>query len=379
MRILFDIPEFAMGGMERQVVGLGGGLVSRGHEVVLVVNKSATDAYRDLIESSGIGFTVLGRTNRLDPRVLSDLIGIVHRFAPDVVVAEMFNASLWGRVAGIISGTGVVVAEHSSDRVAPRKVYWTNRLLGPFTHAVVGCARAQVPSLVADGQPEAAIVVVHNAVDTTLFHPDPPGAQTFRAEAGIPEHAFVIGMIAANRPEKRHDRLVSLAERLSAGGVDFVACAIGGGPLYEGNRELAARSPAADRIRFVGPLSDVVAAYSACDVAVLVSDSIETFPLSFLEAQACGTPVVGMRVGGVEESFSPGESGFLVEQGDIDSMAEVIKRMSLDHALCGRMGRAGRSFVEAQYTVEKMVTGYEAVLRRAADAASGRRRARLGQ
>jgi glycosyltransferase involved in cell wall biosynthesis len=141
----------------------------------------------------------------------------------------------------------------------------------------------------------------------------------------------------------------------------------------EDNRALAARSSSADRIRFVGPRSDVVGAYSACDAVVLVSDTTETFPLSFLEAQACGTPVVGMRVGGVEESFSPAESGFLVEQGDLDSMADVIERLSSDRALCERMGRAGRAFVEAQYTVEKMVTGYEAVLRRAADAASGRR------
>jgi glycosyltransferase involved in cell wall biosynthesis len=341
--------------------------------VVLVVNKTATDAYHDLIESSGIGLRLLGRTNRLDPRVLTDLVGIVSRFAPDVVVTEMFTASLWGRLAGIILGTGVVAAEHSSDRAVPRRIYWTNRLLGPFTHAVVGCATAQLPSLVADGHRRNAITIIHNAVDAGVFHPDPSGARRFRAEANISEDAFVVGMIAANRPEKRHDRLVSLAERLSAKGVDFVACAIGGGPLLEDNRALAARSSSADRIRFVGPRSDVVGAYSACDAVVLVSDTTETFPLSFLEAQACGTPVVGMRVGGVEESFSPAESGFLVEQGDLDSMADVIERLSSDRALCERMGRAGRAFVEAQYTVEKMVTGYEAVLRRAADAASGRR------
>lgn len=374
MRILFDLPGFTMGGMERQVLDLAAGLVRRGHEVALVVNKSADDAYRDCVEASGATFTVLGRSNRFDPRVLSDLLGIVRRFAPDVVVAELFNASLWGRLAGIAFRTGVVVVEHSSERATSRKERWTNRALGPFTHAVVGCAHGQIPSLLADGQPKDAISIIHNGVDVRRYRRDMPAARAFREEFLIPEDAFVVGMVAANRLEKRHDRLFALAERLFDLGVESTVCAIGGGPLLEENRALAAASPVADRIRFVGARSDMVAAYSACDATVLVSDSVETFPMSFLESQACETPVVGMRVGGVDETFSPGRSGFLVEQGDIAGMAGVIADLARDPALRERMGCEGRVFVEENVTIEVMLESYEAVFRAAAvAAASGRR------
>jgi glycosyltransferase involved in cell wall biosynthesis len=375
MRVLFDVPAFVMGGMERQIVDVASGLVSRGHEVALVVNKNATDAYHDLIQSGGVGLTVLGRTNRLDPRVLTDLLGIAHRFAPDVVVCETFNASLWGRLAGIMSGAAVVVAEHASGGSPSRKEYWTNRALGAFTHSVVGCARAQVPSLIAEGHPEGAIVIVHNGVDTTFFRRDPAAGLAFRAELDVPADAFVIGMVAAHRREKRYDRLVALAERLSEAGLDFVACAIGGGPGYEADRAFAAASAAAGRIRFVGPRSDMAAVYSACDVAILLSDS-ETFPLAFLEAQACGTPVVGMDVGGAGETLDPGVSGVLVGQGDIAAMAESIKDLSSDPGLRRRMGNAGRSFIESHLTLDRMVDGYEAVLQEAAGTGIGHRGAR---
>jgi glycosyltransferase involved in cell wall biosynthesis len=373
MRILFDVPAFVMGGMERQIVDLAGGLVDRGHEVTLVVNKSATGAYRDLIESSGAAFTVLGRMDRFDPRVFTDLVGIVRRFAPDVVVAETFNATLWARLAGIVSGTGVVVAEHSSECAISRKEYWANRALGRYTHKVVGCAYAQVPSLIAAGHPQRAVEVVHNGVDTAFFHPDPTGARAFRAEQGISDDAFVIGMFAAHRREKRHDRLVALAEGLLGMGVEFVVCAIGGGPLYEENLKRAAGFIAADRIRFLGPREDMAAAYSACDVTVLLSDSVETFPLSFLESQACETPVVGMRAGGVGETFDPDVSGFLIEQGDVAAMAAVIKDMASGLVATERMGTAGRRFVETHLTLQGMVSGYESVLREAADAAASHR------
>jgi glycosyltransferase involved in cell wall biosynthesis len=375
MRILFDVPAFAMGGMERQIADLATGLVRRGHEVALVVNKDADDAYRGIVRSSGADVTVLGRTNRLDPRVLTDLLSIMRRTAPDVVVCETFNATLWGRVAGIASGAAIVVAEHSSDRRAPRKEYWSNRCLAPWTDAVVACARGQVPSLIADGHPKGAIVVVHNGVDTVLFHPDPEGGAALRAESGIGPATFVIGMVAAHRSEKRHDRLIALAETLSGTGADYVAVGVGGGPLLDSDRVLAAGSPASDRIRFVGPRSDMTAVYNACDLVVLLSDSVETFPLAFLEAQACGRPVAGMEVGGLVETFEPGVSGVLVEQGDIAAMAGAITGLMSDPAACRRMGQAGRSLMEERFTLDRMVDGYEAVLRGAVEAAADRRHA----
>ena len=94
--------------------------------------------------------------------------------------------------------------------------------------------------------------------------------------------------------------------------------------------------------------------------------------MAFLESQSCETPVVGMRVGGVEETFAPGVSGFLVEQGDLDEMASVIARMSRNPDERLRMGHSGREFVSTNFGLETMIREYEDVFGRAAYAAGKR-------
>ncbi len=382
MRVLFDVSTYGRGtdesnpggGLERQVADLAVGLATRGHEVAIVANKVGY-LHRDQLESHGVPLWSLGRQGRYDVRVLTDLTGLVKRYDPDVVVAENFNASLWARLAGIRRGTGIVVAEHSSDCAIPAKEYWTNRLLAPFTHAVVACANAQARSLVAAGHRADSIVVVHNGVDVSRFHPDPLGAAAFRSECGIQRKTFLIGLVASHRREKRQDRLVPIVERMREAGMDVAACAVGWGPDSEKNKALFAASPAGDRLRVVGPRSDLSAVYSACDAVVLTSDAVETFPLCFLEAQSCGTPVVGMMVGGVGETFQPGVSGFLIEQGDVAGMATALRSLYDEPDVRARMGMRARAFVQRELTNDRMVDRYEPILREAWESSARYRRA----
>lgn len=104
------------------------------------------------------------------------------------------------------------------------------------------------------------------------------------------------------------------------------------------------------------------AVYSACDVVVLVSDSIETFPLVLLEAQACGTPVVAYDTGGVGETFQDGVTGILVAQGDNRSLAAAVHSLLGDCHMRTQLGRSGRAFVRHHYSIERMVTRYETLL-----------------
>jgi glycosyltransferase involved in cell wall biosynthesis len=361
VKVLFDIAEVHRGGMERQMVALATGLVARGHEVALVVNKEVR-AYHEEIAASGASAWTLGRLDRWDLRVATDLVRVMRLFAPDVVVAESFTASLWARLAATACGTAVVVAEHAADRKVRLSVYLTNRVLGHRTQVVVACSTAQVPSLVREGHRSDRIVVVRNGVDTDCFTCDEPGATALRRDMGVADSTFLVGMVAAHRPEKRHDRLIQLVEDLTSDGADVAACAVGDGPLVQSNRALAAASPAAARMFLLGPRRDLAAVYSACDVVVLMSDAVEAFPLCLLESQACGTPVVAMSVGGVAETFGDGTTGLLVGQGDMVSMVSAVNRLRLDVAMRQMMGKAAADLVRNSHNLDKMVKEYERVL-----------------
>ena len=360
MRILIDIAHIARGGAERQTLQLAGGLVRRGHEVLLVVNKTV-DAYEEEITPGRVALKALGRVRTYDVRTLTDLMSICRRGKPDVVLAVMFNATFWARLAALPLGVPCVTAEHSSGRRIRRQSLAANTLLGRWTRATVACGRGQIPSLVRAGNPERNIVVIHNGVDPAEYYPDRAAGAEFRASLGIPEEAVVVGLVAAHRREKRHDRFVRLIEGLRAEGRDVWGCMVGGGPLLQGDEAMAARSPAADRLVVTGPRSDMRGVYSGLDLVVLVSDNVETFPLSFLEAQACGRPVAGMEIGAVAETFTTG-SGVLIRQGDEEQLLREVAALVGDRDKLRTMGEYGRTWVEENLTVEHMVTRYEQLL-----------------
>ena len=356
MRILIDIAHVARGGAERQTLQVAGGLARSGHEVLLVVNKTV-DAYEEELASAAIQVEALGRVRTYDIRTLTDLVSICRRGRPDVVLAVSFNATFWARLAALPLGVPCVTAEHSSSARVRRQVRISNRLFGRWTRATVACGRGQIPYLVRAGNPERNMVVIHNGVDPAAYYPDQAAGAAFRASLGIPEDAVVVGLVAAHRKEKRHDRFVRLVEGLRASGLDAWGCMVGGGPLLETNRGLAESSPAADRLVVTGPRTDMRGVYCGLDLAVLVSDNVETFPLSFLEAQACGRAVAGMETGAVPETFTTG-SGLLIRQGDEEQLLCEVAALVGDRARLRTMGERGRAWVQENLTVEHMVTRY---------------------
>ncbi len=362
MRVAFDIAAVWHGGAERQTLEVASRLSDLGHAVLLIANKRAEHfaEYADRVQ-----IVELGRMNRWDAHILPDLRRALRAFDPDVCVCVMFNASLWGRLAAASVGCRVVVAEHSMTEKTRLAERLTNIALGPVTETVIACAGAQVDGLVRGGHQRRKVRVVRNGVDIARFRRDSEGATRVRNELSLQADAAVLMLVAAHRPEKRHDRFVSLVERLHASGTEVYGVMVGGGPMLTHTRALADASPVSAWLRVTGPVIDMPATYSAADVVVLLSDDIETFPLSFLEAQACEVPVVAMDTGGVRETLIDGQTGSVVPQGDLQAMASTVATLLSDTARRMEVGKAGRAFVTKQLSTEATVTGYLRVLEKA--------------
>jgi len=359
LRMAFDIAALDLGGAERQVLEVASGLRERGHDVLLVVNKSASH-YAEYLGS--VPLRELHRTSRLDASVMFDIRRALQAFKADVCVCVDFNALLWGRLAAASLGCRVVIAEHATRAVTPLTIRVTNRLLSGMTDSVIACAEAQVESLVRGGHQVTKITVVRNGVDVKRFTRDVDGAGTVRRELGVPPDALVVGLVAAHRLEKRHDRFISLLERLPLKGINGWGVMVGGGPLMKRTSAMAKASSVSERLRVIGSRTEMPAIYSACDVVVLVSDDIETFPLCFLEAEACGVPVVGLDTGGVRETMIAGETGFVVDSDNLEGMTSTLAALLADRDKRLRMGRAGRQWVKRKLSRDAMVDGYERVL-----------------
>ena len=359
MRIAFDIAALHPGGAERQTLEVASGLSDAGHDVLIIVNKRA-EYFAEYFDR--VPIIELHRTSRWDLRVVPDIRRALRAFEADVCVCVMFNASLWGRLAAASLGCRAVVAEHSTNARTSLASRLTNVLLRAGTETVIACAEAQVEPLVRGGHQKRKIRVVRNGVSVRRFARDDREAAKMRRELDVPPEAAVVMLVAAHRVEKRHDRFVSLIERLHDGGTRAWGLMVGGGPLLEKTVALAKASPVSEWLRVTGPIENMPAAYSAADVVLLVSDDVETFPLSFLEAQACEVPVVGMDTGGVRETLIEGQTGFVVEQGDLEAMASVTVALLSDQGWRTSIGRAGRAFVEEHLSTDAMIDGYASVL-----------------
>jgi phosphatidylinositol alpha-1,6-mannosyltransferase len=133
---------------------------------------------------------------------------------------------------------------------------------------------------------------------------------------------------------------------------DVTYLIVGSGP-QAGLDHLACELGVRDHVIFTGlvPDEDLPAIYALCDVFAmpsrqnLVEHSVEGFGLVFLEANACGKPVIGGRSGGISDAVVDGVTGFLVNPQDPQEIANVLKILLTNRELARRLAtKAGRGF-----------------------------------
>jgi colanic acid/amylovoran biosynthesis glycosyltransferase len=88
----------------------------------------------------------------------------------------------------------------------------------------------------------------------------------------------------------------------------------------------------------------------------------EGTPVSVLEASATGLPIVSTRHAGIKDAVIHGETGFLVEEGDWETMADYMLQLAQDPQLAGKMGRAARKHIEENYEMSKRVQTLREIL-----------------
>ena len=177
------------------------------------------------------------------------------------------------------------------------------------------------------GIPGEKITVVPNGVDVEVFHP--LDRNMARRDLNLPLDARILVSVGALVERKGFHRVIELLPRLKER-FPQICYLIVGGPSPEGDwstrlHELAARLGVADCVRFTGPLPPAMlkVPLSAGDVFVLCTRN-EGWANVFLEAMACGLPVVTTDVGGNREVICRPELGTIVPFGDSEGLFQAL-------------------------------------------------------
>lgn len=186
--------------------------------------------------------------------------------------------------------------------------------------------------------------------------PRPPAATTSRAAFGLREDQTLLVTLGRLIPRKAVDQLIAMLPSLPD---DTRLLILGEGPLEAELRRLAAERHVSDRVRFLGRVSEPekFAILRLCDAFVSTSQH-EGFGLVFLEAMACGLPVVCYDHGGQTDFLRHGQSGYLLPLNDESGFGARVRELATDAERRRAMGADNRARAE-EYFIDRCAERYE--------------------
>jgi glycosyltransferase involved in cell wall biosynthesis len=182
--------------------------------------------------------------------------------------------------------------------------------------------------------------VIPPGIDTKIF--TPRDKKLCRKQLQLPAAAFVIvtGGASLNDANKNVPWLFEQLSRLpNLGNVIVLVFGEGAVPIPDGLN-----------VRFAGNIrerSDLATLLAAADVFVSAS-LMETYGLTVVEAMACETPVVALRVGGIPEAAADGQGAILCDPGNGAALREAITKLRESVQLREELGRTGHQIVHSR-------------------------------
>jgi glycosyltransferase involved in cell wall biosynthesis len=378
VRVARIISRLNVGGPAIQAITLTDRLEPLGYETRLIRGSEAAHegSMEHLALQLGVHPVRIARMGRDlgpgDADALARLVRELRLFRPHIVHTHGAKAGTLGRLAALMAGTGrprvTVHTFHGHSLTGyfpPRKAALFLRIeqaLARRTTRLIAVSDEVREDLVRLGvAPAERFEVIRLGLDLSRFAVDAParreGRERMRAAMGIPPGARVVTLVARLVPIKRVDRFLAVAAELAQ--LDDVWFLIAGdGELRDRLQATPLPAGLRERIVWAGFQRDVPAVCFASDVVALTSDN-EGTPVSLIEAQAAGVPVVSTRVGGAATVVAS-ESGALVDAGDVGGFARAVRGL-LERPVATEPAR--RRVLET-FSLERLVADLDGLYRR---------------
>lgn len=191
-----------------------------------------------------------------------------------------------------------------------------------------------------------------NKYDNTPLNP-------VREEYGIPDDSNIILFVGVMNKATSHKGVKTLLKAFKkiCKDTDSFLVMVGKGDMIPHYIRMCKGLEIDERVVFTGFIeeSSLINFYKESKILILPSTTIqEGFGMVLIEANACGKPVIGSRIGGIKYVIKDGETGLLVPPGDPDALADAIMKLLNDEELIRKMGLNGRKMVEKNYTWERV-------------------------
>jgi glycosyltransferase involved in cell wall biosynthesis len=348
--VLLVVRELSSGGIERDVTKLALGFPRDQFVPYVATYKPAGPRYEELKEagvpvlhldlSSIASVKALKAAAAMRRLIRERHIQLVHAFDASAIFAVPIARLL--RVPVVLSS--MLGSRSLLDDKTQKQYGFTDKLVDAV---VVNCEAMRLHLIDDWAVPSERIELCYNGVDTREFYPDENGALPEYADASI-----VIGAVCVLRAEKNLGLLQEAFAKVRHLSTNPRLLIVGSGPELEKLKANAERLRIAESSVFVPASKQVAAFMRTIDVFVSCSYS-EAFSNSILEAMACGTCIVGSRVGGTPELISDAERGLLFTSNDVNDLADKLARLIQEPALRRQFGEKAAQFAATRLSMEE--------------------------
>ncbi|MBV5328266.1 MAG: glycosyltransferase [Chlorobium sp.] len=368
MKVLHLISSLGYGGAERLVAtlipclkeqGVEGVVVSMGSEMPLRGELDAANIPVYCLSHEGTIYSIMGLA-----RSLGKLRDILKKENPDIVHSHLYLPDILSRV-GTPLCFRLVSTLHNMDtwwnetgRVRSVGKTWLDRLSGHlrqvrYISVSEGIReKAGVALAIKDNENR----VIHNGINLSKFEVKKPSNS---------ENKILI-QVGRFYPQKGHFTSLKALAIISEHFPHVRLVLIGDGPLRDALIIEAKRLGVFEMITFMGLRDDIPEQLRQADIYWMPSEW-EGLPIACVEAMACGLPVVVSSVGGLPELVIDRQTGYLVEKGAHESLAQRTIELLANDSLATEFGMNGRKRVENMFsinaTAHEYVRAYEDILR----------------
>ncbi len=361
LRIAYVIDHLRLDGTQRVLSQLVIGLAQRGHDqTVICLNDSWDDLLLKDIRSLAAEVEVIGKKKLLTGIGIWPIVSILNRKPYDAVVTFLIYSDIFGRFAAHQCRVPRIVSS-----IRARNIHYTawQRLLVRWTmrwanSIVLNSHQIYEYAIQEESAPPEKVIIIPNGIDIEPYLHPVDRASFFR-ELGIEQDALLIGSVGRLDRQKGYDVLLNAMAQLHRQDIHLVL--IGTGPEERALKEQMRSLHLSEQVHFSGYRRDVPRILKAFDLYIQPS-RFEGMPNALMEAMAAGCPVIASKIDGIRDLVVDGQTGWMIEQEDINNLAQAILYALSNRGEAYQCGLQAQESIRKNYTINNMLDAWEQIL-----------------
>lgn len=311
----------------------------------------------------------------IDVLAFFSLLFAIKKHKASIVHTHGSKSGLLGRFAAFMLGVPVIIHTfhghlfHSYfNTITTKLIQLTEKWLAKISTAIIALSNKQANELMHQYAivPTKKMEVIPLGVDEkNLVQNHIQSRNDFRNKYHLNENDIAVGIIGRLVPIKNHLLFLQIAEQILQKGYQNIYFFIVGDG--DSKKELTSylnmckivftnntTEKTSAKIIFTSWIEDMTAVYHGLDMVVLTSLN-EGTPMSIIEAQFCGKPIIANNVGGVKDTFHHEVSGYLINENNISDYVEKIIQLASNTTLRNKMSEQAIKFAHQTFHKQQEV------------------------